>query len=793
MNREIQELRETITKLVPLLTGKGLAVTQRGSQAYVQTDPKTKKPVVVNIPSISDNATPEFCEAIQGYIDHEVAHVLITDWHYYAGGESDPKKIMTPAYQAFQNTHNIVEDTMIEREIVKIFPGSRRNIEKLRREFIKTISTPAIEARKGDPKDQFRYIIVPLMRALAGHEEFIEQMDKGKYWDNPYAKEVIAKLKPETLKALKSCSTTKETLEIAKELHAIIMPPAAPPAPPPAATPPAPKPPKPPKEKKGEGEDKPEKEAGEGDGDKERKHEEKKDEGDKGAGKPEPEDEEEDDAAGAADPADGGAADGEPDDDDAGDDAAEDDEPAAADPADGDEDDDADDAEPEDGEHPGSDAEPADEDENEDGDEEDTSAAPASGSAGDPEEVDGDDADDEGDDAASGAGSAGSAGADEGDADEAEGEGADGYGLALHDKHADQSAKGIGESDDDGTGGGGVGAGEDGLAKSMFDFDEDAFESVDMNSAIAIHISQEAMTTLADSEYNVFTRDFDRIEPMTVPEKLNDRWVPAMDDTITSMIGRMQKDIERLMASQSHIIRIPGQRRGKLHGPSLFRVLQGDERVFSQKEVHKSKDTAVTLLIDNSGSMRGSKMKTAMYAGYALSQTLERVKIAHEVIGFTTADWYGTPQALLDALEEEREKAAIHYHRTIPLAMPIYKSFDERIDATVKNRIAYAANAQRGLAGNIDGECLQYAAQRLGKRMEKRKVMIVLSDGMPAGDMAGPHLKWVVEDLTKHGIECIGIGIEDDSVRDYYPKHVVLHDVNSLPGQVMGELRQILQ
>jgi hypothetical protein len=748
MSREIQELRETITKLVPLLTGKGLAVTQRGSQAYVKTDARTKKPLVVNIPNISDNASPEFCEAIQGYIDHEVAHVLITDWHHYAGGPS-PEELRDPKVRQFMQTHNIVEDTMIEREIVQIFPGSRKNIAKLRQEFVRTISEPAIRKHASDPKEQFKYLLVPLMRALAGHEEFIAQLDAGKYWDNPYCQGVIKGLKPTTLAALKTVSTTKETLWIARELHEILFPP-TPPEPP---APPAPRSPPPPKAEKSKSEDKPDKKAGEGEGTGERDHTDKPEEGDKSEGKPE--DDEEDDAAEPAagepdahEPAEFGDAD----------DAAE--EPAPAAEADGDGDDESEPEEP-------ADAEP--ELAPEDGDDEDEDSEPAPGADDEPGDAEDDevDADEEGD-----------------------------YGEQDVDAAGEEDAGKVDEvdEDDDGTSGGGIGKSEqsEGMGKSMFDFEGDAFEGVDMQSAIGKRLTEEAITSLADSDYRVFTRDFDRIETAPLPEKIAERWIPDMEDKISSMVGRMQKDIERLMASQSHVIRQPGQRRGKLHAPSLFRVMQGDERVFTVKAEHKSKDTAVTLLIDNSGSMRGSKQKTAMFTGYALSTTLERVKIAHEVIGFTTGNYGNIPQALYDALEEEQEKSDVTFHRIEPLVLPVYKSFAEKIDSRVKGRIAYAANAQVGLSGNIDGECLQYAAQRLAKRTEKRKVMIVLSDGYPVGSMAPQHLKWVVEDLTKHGIECIGIGIESDAVRDYYPKSVVLHNVNDLPGQVMGELRQLL-
>lgn len=145
MNRAILELREVIQKLVPMLAGKGLLVTQRGSQAYVSTDPNTRKPIPVNIPNISDNAKPDFVEAIQGFIDHEVGHVLHTDWNYY-GRAPSAAELRKSSVQKFLNTHNMVEDVMIEREMRKTFPGSKRNISRLRKYFLAKITEPALAA-----------------------------------------------------------------------------------------------------------------------------------------------------------------------------------------------------------------------------------------------------------------------------------------------------------------------------------------------------------------------------------------------------------------------------------------------------------------------------------------------------------------------------------------------------------------------------------------------------------------------------------------------------------------------
>jgi len=834
MNREIAELREVVQKLVPLLAGRGLAVTQRGSRAYVATNPVTRIPERVNIPMIGDNASADFIRAIQGFIDHEVAHVLITDWNFYGGGPT-PAELKKPEVQQFLQTHNIVEDTMIEREIVKIFPGSSRNIADLRKHFIEKVTKPALATEK-DPKKAFSYILVPLMRALAGHTEFQEFMDDAKLWTNPYVQGVVSGLKPETLKLLKTCSTTKETLEISRELHAILFPP-KPVEPPKPAAPPIPSPPPPEEPEKDEdgepdesesedagkeskSEDKPDKKAGEGDGDGERDHEDQEDgeddkSGDAPGEKGESDDEEED-----AKPGSGGDeaeedSDEKDDHDDRPDDAgdARDEEPAdvpeepgetadGEDEGDGGDAPDEDEAEDEAGDG-GSDADGEPDDASQD-EEEDLKGDDAGDEQGDADEDDGDGAgsaaEDEGDEGDSsgedgdeeGEGTAGAGGADSEDKESSGDTGLEPLnGVKVGIQTDDNSDGEIKDTPDDDQGGGG-GIGND-SHKSIFDFEGDAFKEADLSSQITLLLTDEAVAAMDRGQYTPFTRELDEIKPIEPPEKMNERWVPQMEEETLQMTGRMQKDIERMLASQSHVIRVAGQRRGKLHAPSFYKLLQNDNRVFSQKEEHKSLNTVVTLLVDNSGSMSGDKIRTAMVAAYALSSTLEKVKIPNEIIGFTTGGFRSLSTDLDRQMQEDQLRTGIRYDRVVPIVMPIYKDFDERMSALVKRRIAYVANAQPNLAGNIDGESLEYAAMRIMKRPEKRKVILVLSDGQPAGGMkSGPHLSAVVQDLAKMQIECVGIGIMDSSVKRYYPNHTVLQKLDELPGTVMGELRRIL-
>lgn len=809
MNRDIIELREVIKKLVPLLTGKDLQVTQRGSRAYVAVNRITGKPEFVNIPNISDDAEPSFVRAIQGFLDHEVAHVLITNFDDYLvkGDPTDPK------IQRLQHLCNMMEDTMVEREICKIFPGSLRNIADLRSHYIEKICLPAMKDAK-DELDFFRRLLIVVLRALAGHREFQDYMDANKYWERPLVKQFVDAL-PQALKdAMPRMTTTKETRAAAEIIEGILHP---------KEQEEQPQPPQKSENGKGKGKKEHEKDSDQASGG---ESGESEDEGDTGEGedagseskdassgeqggasagadeapdeakdeeaempeskgspnKPSKDEEEAGDDAGADDKDADDGADEDPDeeaeqpgagseedvtdtddeapglsgDDDADDDNQDGDEKPAESPAD--EDDDA----GEEAEKPAAGEDEADEDLEE----------PSEAAAGEEDSADQDD-DSDGD----------------GDTD-GETDSGNGGDQSSEDDGDNASEAEIGDEGSDEQDGGGVGGG---VSKSVFDFPDDAFEEADMSSQISIQITKDAVKNMKASDYTVFTRELDRIEPLVPPNNINERWIPALEEEVRQMTGRMQKDIERMMASQSRILRIPGYRSGRLHGANLHRILAGDDRVFNRREEHKSKDTAVTLLIDNSGSMEGEKLRTAMIAAFALSSTLERVSIAHEMIGFTTGDWANIPKSIADAMQEEYNAHQIRYSRTIPITMPIYKSFDERINATVKKRVAYMANAQKGLGGNIDGESLEYAAMRLIKRPEKRKVIIVLSDGHPAGATnADEHLAMTVQKMAGLGIDCVGIGIMDASVKHFYPKSVVLSKISDLPGEVMKELKSIL-
>jgi len=735
INRDILVLRETVGKLTQLLAGQGLVVTQRGTQAYVRTDVKTLKSIRVNIPHIADNASDDMIMAIQGFIDHEVGHILFTEFSLRVSIMDNPR---------LDSLDNIVEDTYVERAMSKKFPGSAYNLDRLHEFFIERVTKPALldKGVKGTPVNEFKVLLVPIVRAWAGQKRFDEFLTAGGHWDHPLVKgfvDAVMREAPETIAKCKTIKNSVEALEVAQVFYDIMTPP-----PKPEEEPPEDEEEEEPEDKAGAPKSKPGESEKSDDPDGVGEAVEKpEDEEDKGSGgESEDESEEKEYDASSEEPAPEGeeageSEDGEPDETPTPE-AEPDDEPAGEDGADA-----ADEPEP-------------------DGDEDDGVAGPS----GEPE------AEDEP--------------ADESEPDE---------------RSSDESAdadEGVGESSPEDGEPSGV-APEDGPSEpsheSPFDEPVELSEKDTFEGGLGEEIGDAALEAMRATEYTIYTKDFDKVEPLEVDlSSYKDKWLTDLDDKTAHMVGPMQKDIERLMAARSQTLKIPGYRSGKMHGAGLFKLTTGDDRIFRRKLEIKAVETAVTLLIDCSGSMDGSKFETAIAAGYALSMTLDRIKVPHEVLGFTTTD--GSKDYYKE-IEVETKRIGDRFSRVEPLNMPIFKGWNERVNTTVKKRFA-AAEDNISLRNNVDGESIEVATQRLLKRPERRKILIVLSDGEPAfygsggGGLAKRHCKHAVEMAEKMGVETIGIGIMDDAVKHYYPKHVVLKKLEDLPGAVMGELKKIL-
>jgi cobalamin biosynthesis protein CobT len=321
---------------------------------------------------------------------------------------------------------------------------------------------------------------------------------------------------------------------------------------------------------------------------------------------------------------------------------------------------------------------------------------------------------------------------------------------------------------------------------------------VEFDEAMAELISERAQREAKDSDYLIYTRDYDEVGELDVPAGFDDKNLRRMCEKVDHMVAPLQKDIERAIAARSQVIWTGGHRRGKLHSAALSRLRFGRDDVFRRKQESTSKDVAVELVVDQSGSMgmgrsgSGSKIQNAAYAAYAFSAVLDRMNIAHEVVSFTTTSM---PIDAVHRAMEEQIKMKCRYGRLEAIWMPIIKPFNERLSVAAKRRFAYLAEGPE-MCQNVDGESVQMAAMRLAQRRESRKILMVFSDGHPAcpgdKDQLDSHLRQVVKEIVKRKIDVIGIGIQDTAVKSFYPKHVIINDVAELPGECMKQLKALL-
>ena len=204
----------------------------------------------------------------------------------------------------------------------------------------------------------------------------------------------------------------------------------------------------------------------------------------------------------------------------------------------------------------------------------------------------------------------------------------------------------------------------------------------------------------------------------------------------------------------------------------------------------------MTLLIDNSGSMRGRPITIAALCADILSRTLERCSVKVEILGFTTKNWKGgKSREKWNKLGKIKNPGRLNDRRHI-----IYKSADTHWRQSKKN---LGLMLKEGLLKeNIDGEAITWAFNRLKKRKEERKILMVISDGAPvddstlsvnSGDFLEKHLKQTVKSIeNKSDVEILAIGIGHDVSR-YYKKAIKIADVQELGDVMIGQLSGLFE
>ncbi|MDY7099223.1 MAG: cobaltochelatase subunit CobT [Pseudomonadota bacterium] len=304
-------------------------------------------------------------------------------------------------------------------------------------------------------------------------------------------------------------------------------------------------------------------------------------------------------------------------------------------------------------------------------------------------------------------------------------------------------------------------------------------------------------------DYNAFTEKFD--EEISAPELCDseelDRLRAYLDSQLTGLQGvvtRLANRLQRRLMAQQNRSWDFDQEEGVLDAARLSRVVVSPGTALSYKVERdvEFKDTIVTLLIDNSGSMRGRPISIAAISADILARTLERCGVKTEILGFTTRAWKGG-QAREAWLADGKPQ---NPGRLNDLRHIIYKQADEPWRRARRN---LGLMMREGLLKeNIDGEALLWAHSRLVYRPEERRILMVISDGAPVDDStlsvnsAGyleAHLRGVIEWIEKASpVQLVAIGIGHDVTR-YYRRAVTIMDVEQLGGTIMEQLAELFE
>ncbi len=300
--------------------------------------------------------------------------------------------------------------------------------------------------------------------------------------------------------------------------------------------------------------------------------------------------------------------------------------------------------------------------------------------------------------------------------------------------------------------------------------------------------------TAEPQAYRIFTTEFDEIvtpEELATPEELG-RLRMQLDKHLSSLqgvIGRLANRLQRLLQARQQRAWEFDLEEGILDAARLSRVVIDPLQPLSFKQEKDAdfRDTVVTLLIDNSGSMRGRPITIAALCADILTRTLERCGVMVEVLGFTTKEWKGGKSRKKWMAENRPPNPG----RLNDLRHIIYKPADMPYRRSRRNM---GLMLREGLLKeNIDGEALLWAHQRLLARPEQRKILMVISDGAPVDDSTltvndnaylERHLKQVIADIeARSPVELLAIGIGHDVTR-YYRRAMTIHDVEGL-GEAM--------
>ncbi len=328
-----------------------------------------------------------------------------------------------------------------------------------------------------------------------------------------------------------------------------------------------------------------------------------------------------------------------------------------------------------------------------------------------------------------------------------------------------------------------------------------AEEELEIEDSSKQDLTKRGKTNINDLKYKTYTEEFDEIIKAEELENLDelvrlrknlDQQLLQLKNFISKLANKLQR---KLLAKQNRSWNFDLEE-GLLDTSKLPRIIMDpfNSLSFKKEKDIEFKDTLVTILIDNSGSMRGKPISVAAICADILSRTLERCAVKVEILGFTTKHWKGG---------SSREKWMKNGKPSLPgrlndLRHIIYKSADSQWR---QSKINMGLMLKEGLLKeNIDGEALKWAFNKMNKRKEERKILMVISDGAPVDDSTlstntsdylesnlRKTVKWIE---NKSSIELLAIGIGHDVTR-YYNRAVKITDVQDLGDVMINQLTDL--
>ncbi|MCV5709249.1 porphyrin biosynthesis protein [Escherichia coli] len=731
--KEVQDFRDCVKRVVAMLSGKLIPVAERGNEAYVRYN-RRGEPVLVNIPSIPDDASPTLMNAVRGFLDHEVAHILFTEPKVAMQMRERGKAPSTGLW-------NALEDVFIERRMGQVFNGTRRNLLATQSlvidKYFRNKIPEAVLACHGDQRELFlKFFLCPVVRAWDGQSPFIDFMEE--HWR--LIERPVALLKEHGIDvAVRNMSNTEDCVKVAAAIAQIMQDMKDKPE---GKLPELKSSARKPSESKDESEETPES------GD-EPSHGDSASKPAKGEG--DDKEEREDDASEEEDSGDSDLPD-----------SLDKDLPTHV-----------------------KDISDTESKYTEAGHEEsgDTPESDAIGMKSSDSDTDGD-------------------GGEDSDTDRGETEEEDVEGKKNKDgaEVPKDSESGFVPAPDEMT-----------LEEALKTLDEMEDGIGEMTEdALSATISKELMS-VSPSDYRPYDRSYDFIGlidgaeehvkrtrktfgaiPMHSPVDRY-RMVPEGRKLFELKIEKhlsagvsstLAKDLERAIASRNRVQFIPGQRRGRIHGASLYRLAMNDDRVFRKKEDHRAVNACVQQVIDLSGSMDGVKIQLALASAYTIADALDRINVPNIITGFTT---FGSPDY------ETRSKRG--FTRFEALMLPIIKNWNEKANSPeIRARMGCVCETFP-LLNNVDGESVAQLATLFAGRMEDKKIMLVMSDGEPCATGSGfhQHLRTVTKEIeTLSDIELMAIAILTDEPRRYYKNYALVNSVEELGPSVVTELSRII-